>query len=281
MKPKVLVIGANGMLGSVVTKYLQSTGNYNVVPLTSKNFDILRTPVEALEVEFEDDSASYYIVNCAGIIKPRLEWYEVEDVFKINSLFPVRLAQFARRIGMKTEKWVDVFHISTDCVFTGKKGNYEDDDIPDSTDLYGMSKSLGECADANSMVIRTSIIGEEINNQYSLLEWAKANAGKEVSGWTDHMWSGVTTLQLAKFIETNIEDSSCDEGIWHYASSPVNKWELLHFINDVYKLNLKIKKVSSGVPCDRTLISSGEDDFRAPVILAQLYELQEFFARWM
>lgn len=281
MNPKILVIGASGMLGSVVTKYLQNTKKYNVVPLTSERFDILKTPVEALEVEFEDGSENFCVVNCAGIIKPRLEWYDVEDVFRINSLFPVRLAQFARNVGLNTDKWIDVVHISTDCVFTGKKGNYTDDDVPDATDLYGMSKSLGECENSRSMVIRTSIIGEEVNNQYSFLEWAKANAGKEVSGWTDHMWSGVTTLQLAKFIEDNIENSTCDEGLWHYASSSVSKWDLLHFINDVYKLDLKIKKVDSGVPCNRTLIPSGDDDFRAPVILAQLYELQEFFARYM
>ena len=119
-----------------------------------------------------------------------------------------------------------------------------------------------------------------LNNQYSLLEWAKKNAGKEVSGWTDHMWSGVTTLQLVKFIENCIDDNYCDEGLTQYASTPINKWTLLHFINDVYKLDMKIKKVNSGVPCDRSLEPTNEA-FEAPAILAQLYELQEFFERWM
>lgn len=264
----IVVIGANGMLGHTLVKYLKNF--YDVTALTSDDFNILHAPINALEQYLNDDTK--VVINCAGVIKPRIKFYDVQEVFKINSWFPVQLGRFLSQ----HENWIDMIHISTDCVFTGNHGNYKETDIPDALDLYGMSKILGETCAVDAMVIRTSIIGEEIKNKYSLLEWARAEAGKTVSGWTDHIWSGVTTLELAKFIHSQINLHFVDPGIIHYASDPVNKYVLLHMINDVYNLNLKINKVDSGVSCDRSL-AVVDSDYLATSLEIQLQEMREFF----
>jgi len=265
----VIVIGANGMLGSVVSRYLAQE-DYDVTSLTSKEFDILHAPIDSLSQYLNDDTVA--VINCAGVIKPRIPFYKSQDVFKINSWFPIQLGKYLAN----WDTWIDYVHISTDCVFTGNRGAYQENAIPDSMDLYGMSKMLGESCYPDGMVIRTSIIGEELKNKYSLLEWVRAQANREVSGWTDHIWSGVTTLQLAKFIATCMNYNNIEHEIVHYASEPINKYNLLKLINEVYSLNLDVKEVDSGVPCDRSLEVIG-NDYLAPDLKLQLKELKEFF----
>lgn len=266
----VIVIGANGMLGSTVSRYLSQQG-YDVTSLTSKEFNILESPIDDLSKYLNNETIA--VINCAGIIKPRIKHYKSKDVFKINSWFPVQLGKYLAT----RDHWIDYYiHVSTDCVFTGNNGPYKEDSVPDSIDLYGMSKMLGESCYPDCMVLRTSIIGEELNNKYSLLEWAKSEAGNTVSGWTDHIWSGVTTLELAKFMDYCINHDIVNHEIVHYASEPINKYELLKLINEVYSLNLDIKKVNSGTPCDRSL-EVVSDDYLAPELKLQLKELKEFF----
>lgn len=269
MKKKIVIFGGSGMLGYVVAKYFSEY--YEVVAPTSDEFNILNTPINEVEKFLTDDVLA--VINCAGIVKPRIQFYEKEDVFKINSWFPIQLSKIVQ------QKYLDfpLIHISTDCVFTGNNGPYMEEALQDSLDIYGMSKAIGESCVKDGIVIRTSIIGEELKNKYSLLEWAISQVGKEVSGWTDHIWSGVTTLELAKFIHTVIKNKWKDTGeIIHYASAPINKYELLKLISKVYDLQLKINKTTSGIPCNRSLVPLSEE-FLAPDLELQLNQMREFF----
>lgn len=242
---KILVIGSNGMLGYAVSEYFASK-NYNVVKLSRNDFDIGIEPHENF-VKFLDGID--LVINCAGLIKPTIGNFPIEQAIRVNSIFPRNIALMTKARNIKC------FHITTDCVYSGKKGNYNESDLFDADDLYGMTKNAGENKDC--MVLRTSIIGEEKNNSRSLLEWAKSQKGKEVNGFTNHLWNGVTTLYLAEIIENILKNNLYKEGIFHiHSPNTVNKFELLNLFNDIYQLNyLKINPVEAKDKIDRTLSS--------------------------
>ncbi|HGJ66029.1 TPA: hypothetical protein ENS27_11670, partial [bacterium] len=196
----------------------------------------------------------------------------VEDVLRINSLFPRNLAKLCNA------KDIKCFHITTDCVYTGKKGNYSEADFFDADDLYGLSKNAGENKDC--MTLRTSIIGEENGNSRSLLEWAKSQAGKEVNGFTNHLWNGVTTLYLAEVIETILVNNLYEKGLFHiHSPNTVNKYELLQIFNRVYRLDLRINPVEAKDAVDRSLSSIYDLTKLVSVktLEQQITEMQEFF----
>lgn len=272
----VIVLGSNGMLGHAVTKYFAQSGRYEVIGLNSSHFNVLTDELDVLDSYIKNDT---YIINCVGVIKPRIDKYSVEDVFYINGVFPRKLSGLQNLYVDQHGIDIHVFNISTDCVFTGTRGNYTEEDIPDSRDIYGMSKGLGE-GTRDGTTIRTSIIGEEINNKYSLIEWAKSQKGNKIFGWNDHLWNGVTTLQLAKNIDNHIEDGPY-EGLVNYSGETVSKYQLLQKINDVYNLQLDIKEVFSEQPCNRTLELTQHaffDEVIVPSLTEQLEELKEFFS---
>lgn len=275
-RPRVLLLGARGMLGNTVLTYLQR--KFEVIPYTSEGFNVITQPISDLHDVLRIVDV---VVNCIGIIKPRIDSHSVEEVLKVNSMFPRALNMYIDDAS-DSDDWdcvPAVIHISSDCVFSGQDGPYTDRSIPDATDLYGISKALGEYR--SNTILRTSIIGEEINNKYSLLEWAKSKAGTTVQGYTDHRWSGVTTLELAKIIEHMIDESYSDfNGITQVAGSTVTKYELLNMINDVYNLHLDIKPVESGNPIDRSLILSDNwirNEYTPKPLIEQLEELKDFF----
>lgn len=265
----IIVLGANGMLGNTLAKYLQES--YSVTEITSKDFNVLVNSIFDFTRFIQADTE--LVINCIGIIKPRIKNYTTEEIFKVNSIFPLQLSNYLN----KYFKHINMIHISTDCVFSGNKGNYKKDDLPDADDIYGISKILGEACACNSTVIRTSIIGEEINNKYSLLEWAKSQKGKTINGWNNHVWSGVTTLELAHYIQYKIDN--LQKGLIQLASTPITKYELLQLINDIYELNLNINKTESAEKCDRSLICSDENYF-VPSLRLQLIRLKTFFQKY-
>lgn len=265
---KIMVIGASGMLGYAVSSYFK-TNDYDVVEITRAQFDIANDPIKKLELYMDGVGV---VINCAGVIKPTIQNNTIENVLRINSMFPRNLAKLSDRMGIKC------FHITTDCVYTGKKGNYSENDYFDADDLYGLSKNAGENKDC--MTLRTSIIGEENGKSRSLLEWAKSQAGKEVNGFTNHLWNGVTTLYLAEVIETILTNNLYEKGLFHiHSPNTVNKYELLQIFNRAYGLNLKVNPVEAKEAIDRSLAS----EFDLTKIVAvktleqQVTEMQEFF----
>ena len=267
---KILILGSSGMLGKYVTTFFKK--NYtNVFTVNRSDFqidtDTNSKSINDLLVKFNINKDDV-IINCIGLIKPQVDKYGITLSIIVNSLFPNLLANECFKIGAK------MIHITTDCVFSGKKGNYTENDIHDISDTYGRTKSLGE--PSNCTVIRTSIIGEEINQKRSLIEWIKSNADKEINGFEDHLWNGLTCLQVSKVIDDIIKNNKYWTGIRHIHSNSVNKYELLNIINDVYNLNIKINKKQSGVFCDRTMLSIYENTFNIPNLRQQIEEMKNF-----
>jgi dTDP-4-dehydrorhamnose reductase len=232
---KIYIFGSNGMLGTYVCNYL--TMHFTVISLTRDNYDLTNLTIKTLEELLIMNSLQKddIIINCAGIIPQSSKQRNLTSklYFTINSLFPVILSQICDKYHCK------MIHITTDCVFSGKDGCYHESSIHDETNDYGMSKSLGELCKAT--IIRTSIIGEELINKRSLLEWVKSNKGLEIHGYTNHFWNGVTCLQLSKIIYKIITENLYWEGVRHiFSPKSVSKYELVTMINDVYNLNINI-----------------------------------------
>lgn len=264
----VFVIGANGMLGYAVCEYFRDN-DYPVESIARKDFDIAEDNIERLEDTVRNTD---FVVNCAGIINKRISEFPIEDVLKVNSIFPRNLAKLCN----KHEK--PCFHITTDCVFSGKRGMYTEFDYFDAEDVYGLSKCAGDIADC--MVLRTSIIGEEKNNSRSLLEWLRSEKGNAVNGFTSHLWNGVTTLYLAEIIENILNLDVYIPGIFHvFSDKVVSKFELLGMINEIYDLGVTIKRFETSKSCNRSL-SSEKELCRKVVkksLSTQIVEMKRFF----
>lgn len=266
---KIMVIGSTGMLGYAVSSYYKSK-EYDVVEISRNEFDIANDPMTKFETFLDGVDV---VINCAGVIKPTIAKNTIENVLKINSLFPRNLAKVCGKRGIKC------FHVTTDCVYTGKKGKYTEEDYFDADDLYGLSKNAGENKDC--MVLRTSIIGEENGQSRSLLEWAKSQAGKEVNGFTNHLWNGVTTLYLAEVIENIFKNGVYQKGIFHiHSPNTVNKYELLQIFNRVYELNLKINAAEAKDAIDRSMGSVYPISAQTAQLTLeeQIRAMKEFFA---
>lgn len=201
-----------------------------------------------------------------------IEKTPIEDILRVNAMFPRNLAKYC------LEKRIRCFHITTDCVYSGRKGKYTENDRFDANDVYGMSKNAGESNDC--MVLRTSIIGKEKGRSRSLLEWAISQRGKAVNGFTNHIWNGVTTLFLAEIIKTMLDRDIYERGVFHIFSKEfVSKYELLKMISDTNDLNLRITKVDSPEPCDRSLatIFTVNNEVSNRPIKRQLEQMRKYF----
>ena len=268
---KIIVLGSTGMLGNYVEKYLKK--KYTVVSInrdrldaSNVNFTKLKTTLIQNEVNKDD-----VVINCIGTIKPRVDQLGDLNAILVNSVFPRLLSKVSKELNFK------VIHPTTDCVYTGSKGDYNEDDVYDVNDVYGMSKAMGEVSDV--CVVRTSIIGEEVNNGRSLVEWVKSESGKSIFGYTNHFWNGVTCLQFAKICDHIISKNLFWEGIRHLHSNKLNKFELVSLINEVYSLDIDISKKETQNSCDRSMTSKFSfDDFNIPSLSQQIYEMKQFYA---
>lgn len=186
------------------------------------------------------------IVNCVGIIKQRADAACAIPSITINALLPHKLAEMAGGWGGR------VIHFSTDCVFSGRKGRYTEDDPSDAEDLYGKSKFLGEVAAPNALTIRTSIIGRELEEHRSLLDWFLSNNGGRVRGFSNVIFSGVSTIYLAEFVARAIREYPALSGLYQLASQPVTKHDLLCILRSAYGLEVEVRADESEIS-DRSL----------------------------
>ena len=245
---KVFVFGSTGMLGTYVTKYF-SLKDYEVIPLSRNQLDINRVTDDVLMHSSIDEGD--VVINCAGLIKQRSGITEY-DFIRVNTVFPHILAQTCEHKDAK------LIHISTDCVFDGKVGGYNEKSLHNAIDIYGRSKSLGE--PSNATIIRTSIIGEEKNNFLSLLEWTRSNKNRKVNGFVNHMWNGITCLKFAELCEHIIKNNLFWLSVKHiFSPEVVNKYELVSLISDIYDLNITVTPTEAPNVCDRSLTSVRED----------------------
>jgi dTDP-4-dehydrorhamnose reductase len=263
---KILIVGSSGMLGNILKRYLESF--YGVASINREVVDLSLCSFSELEEKIVKTSPNV-VINCCGVIKQRTNIKKIETI-QVNSVIPNWLSEICKK------KNLNFIHITTDCVFNGSKGYYTELDSHNCSDVYGMSKSLGE--PENATIIRTSIIGHEKNNKLSLFEWVLSNKNKTISGFSNHYWNGVTCLQLSKIIKQIIEEKNFWTGVRHIYSNKVSKYELVSYINDVYKLNIDIRSVDDQKQIDRTLFSIfNVSNFKIPTIQEQIEEMFYFY----
>lgn len=262
---KILVLGASGMLGHKLCQELPKYG-HDVSGTVRRHLDpnlltliFRRTPivngVDATKPETVEQaivrSKAQVIVNAIGIIKQRKEASIKKSLAVINSYFPHFLADVAFRTGKR------LIHISTDCVFNGRDGGYKESDAPNPEDPYGQSKMLGEtdAGESAALTIRTSIIGREIGpGAYGFLEWVFSRKGSSAKGFTQAIFTGLTTLELSRVIHIAIEKGDNLAGVVHVSSQKISKMDLLTVINEAFKLGITVEQENKLGKCDRSLI---------------------------
>ena len=261
---KILILGGDGMIGHKMAQVL-SNFNYEIVisireqrELTKQCFssqikvffnDFLKENV----FTFLDRVNPDVIINAIGITIRRGVNDHVSNAIYINSYFPHQLANWA---GIHNKRLI---HFSTDCVFSGSEGSYSEDTNPNALDYYGKTKGLGEVFSKNAITLRSSMIGPELFNKTELFEWVINNKEKEINGFSRVIYSGVTTVYMARLVADLIENHKDLSGIYNIASNPISKFELLHLINDNFDLGLVINKDQS-IISNKTLDSSKIDN---------------------
>lgn len=261
MSNKVVVLGASGMLGSMVTKVLSEYNDLQVIG-TSRDFQYQeQIPPKAgwryFDVEVERfaevlDGADW-VVNCIGIIKPMIDESSTNSVLNainVNSMFPHKLALAADLRG------INIIQIATDCVYSGSEGLYNEYSLHDATDVYGKTKSLGEVKMDNVYNLRCSIIGPERGANKSLLEWVLHQPqDATINGYTNHLWNGVTTHAFAKLCYGVIKDGHSLNSSTHIVPADiVSKYELLQIIANSYgRKDIKVTPAEAPTEINRTL----------------------------
>ena len=259
---KILILGGDGMLGHQLLESLHQRHEVfvtlhndskkyetqNIFNVDNSLYDVEASNFDQIEKIFNDLEPSI-VINCIGIVKQRKDAEDAIKSIKINSLLPHQLAK------MCTNQNARLVQISTDCVFSGKKGNYQESDIPDAVDLYGRTKLLGEVALENHLTLRTSIIGLELSRKHGLIEWFLAQKGI-IRGRSNAIFSGFITPELASIIESLITQYSSLTGLWHVASNPISKYQLL--CNLAEKLDRQDVEIieEKNFQCDRSLNST-------------------------
>ncbi len=248
---KILVFGISGMLGNQMFHVLNNNMFFDVYGTlrseTGLNYfagAYHKNILTKCNLEKDDDLQKiilqvkpHVIVNCVGLIKQISGNFDPVYMVSLNSLLPHRIRKYANQINAR------LIHFSTDCIFSGKKGGYVENDLPDAKDIYGKSKYLGEIYDENSITLRTSLIGHELESKNSLVEWF-LNQQAECDGYTKAIFSGFPANILAKIIADIIIPDESLNGVFHVASQPISKFDLLHLIAKIYDKNITIK------PCD-------------------------------
>ncbi len=279
---RILILGGDGMLGHQLFIFLQERYEVRCTlrqDLTAyKQFglfpaDMVYTglDVRSLErlVEVLADFRPEVVINCIGIVKQRPTAKESIPSLEINALLPHRLAVLCKGIGAR------LVHFSTDCVFNGKKGNYQESDPADAEDLYGKTKFLGEVQDENCLTLRTSIIGRELWRHKSLLEWFLAQRGT-VNGFKNATFTGFTTLEMGRIIQKMLVEHPDAHGVYQVSSDPINKYDLLLLLREKLGHNIEILP-NETFCCDRSLDSTRfqeEFNYSPPSWPAMIEELK-------
>ncbi|WP_454861346.1 dTDP-4-dehydrorhamnose reductase family protein [Peribacillus frigoritolerans] len=270
---KILILGGKGMAGHVITAFFQQKSEYQVyytsrdphdnngIYLDVRNSAKLEKIIETIRPDIT--------INCIGILNDHAT-DNTKLAFQINSLLPYQLAKFSEHYQGK------LIHISTDCVFSGTKGDYTENDIPDGTSIYAQSKQLGEIISDKHLTIRTSIIGPELKEDgIGLFLWFMKQKGK-IKGYKNVWWNGITTLELAKAVETMIKQNIT--GLYHLGlDKKISKFMLLKTIQEVFeKMDVEIIPDSCIVQ-DRTILSKRTDfKYKLPTYQEMLLELKDW-----
>lgn len=256
MSNRVLILGVGGMLGSACYEHFSQLDQFDTYgtwrkPAIDKirTFDVGYEPIEELVKELEPD----WIINCIGVIKQKIDESNaksVENTLRINEEFPQEISRVVA--GSKTR----VLQIATDCVFNGLTGGYSESSSHDAIDLYGKSKSKGEIIAPEFLNLRVSIIGKEIDSNYSLVNWFLSHKlGAEVDGYLNHLWNGITTRTFAKIASGIILNHEFVSGTFNILPrDQISKYELLEFLRKHFgRDDLTIRPINTQTLVNRTL----------------------------
>jgi dTDP-4-dehydrorhamnose reductase len=259
---KILILGGDGMLGHQLLRLLGDQHEVRVTlrqEFSAYSGSALFSPknafagvdvrvsdrVLAVLSEFHPDA----VVNAVGIVKQRPDGLDVIPNLEINALLPHRLALICRAIGSR------FIHISTDCVFSGNRGQYREDDRPDPVDIYGHSKLLGEVSSEGAITLRTSIIGLGLYRKTSLIDWFLRQETR-IPGYRNAIFSGFTTKELSRVIEKLLLKHPRASGLYHLSSSTTSKYDLLR------RLKTKLGRDTEIIPDDAVRIDRSLDSTR-------------------
>lgn len=256
----ILVLGVTGMLGSAVFRMLGADAEHETWG-TLRNSSALRhfsqdshtRLIAGVDVLEQDSLVSVLgrvrpdvVINCIGLIKHLAEASDPLTALPINAVLPHRLGGLCALVGAR------LIQVSTDCVFSGRKGNYLESDLSDAEDLYGKSKYIGELHDvAHAITLRTSIIGHELSSSYSLVDWFLSQQGS-VKGYSRAIFSGLPTTELARVMKDFVLPHPELNGLYHVAAEPIAKLDLLNLIASQYGKNIEIQPDST-LEIDRSL----------------------------
>lgn len=259
---KIMILGATGMLGSAMTRVISEADEHEVIALSRASearqwfpADIRARFFGGLDVDNYENLARAFanhrpdvVVNCIGVVKQLAAASDVLSSVPINSLLPHRLAQLCGMVGAR------LVHISTDCVFSGKSGNYVESDTPDAKDLYGTSKLWGEVHGPHTITLRTSIIGPELNSSRGLLGWFLSQSSS-VRGYRRAIFSGLPTVELSRIVRDLILPRADLSGLYHVSTHAIDKDSLLRLFAAAYGKDIEIVADDSLV-IDRSLNSA-------------------------
>ena len=249
---RILILGGTGMLGHTLVRYFSAVPDYDVYATARSLVGLEKYfPKEVLD-RFLSDSvdANYFdsvtralaavqpdiVINCIGIIKQLPLADDPLSAISLNALLPHRISLISHAAGAR------MIHISTDCVFDGLKGDYNEEDPSNAKDLYGRSKFLGEVVYDHCITLRTSIIGHELKGKLGLVGWFLSQRG-EVQGFTNAIYTGFPTIELASVIHRFVLPNPALKGLYHVSSSAISKYDLLKLIAQRYGKNIVIKPV--------------------------------------
>ena len=278
---KVLVLGNKGMLGHVLYKTFQENSankKYDVIGINrsagntdSNSYTLNVLKLDELE-QFIKNKKPKYIVNCIGSLveasnnRPSL-------AIQTNSLLPHFLNEISDKYNFK------LIHISTDCVFDGSKGMYKESDEKTETNYYGLTKNLGEIDNYRNLTIRTSIIGPEIKlKNTGLFEWVISQKGNTIHGYSSAIWSGLTTIELSKFIIWSLDKEIT--GIVHSTNSiGISKYNLIEIINKTFDLNIDVLE-NKDYEIDKTLSNTKINNYNFPSYIKMIEEMKDWIDKY-
>ncbi len=259
---KMLILGGTGMLGHKLYQTVKDpidawvTVRSNPQSLAKFSFfcpDRVIGGIEATDMASVRKAIEQVhpdvVVNCIGIVKQQPLGNDPFACLTINSLLPHQLAKLCAEYNAR------LIHVSTDCVFDGKKGSYKETDLTNADDLYGRSKALGETSATNAITIRTSIIGRELNSEFGLVDWFLTQRDGSAKGFTHALFSGLTTQELSRVIQDVALNHKDLSGIHQVSTAPIDKFTLINLLNDAFKTGVTITP-SDELKIDRTLDST-------------------------
>lgn len=283
---RIIILGGTGMLGHMLWQHFSlcmpdtyTTIRHNRNRYEKYGFFKSKNVIDSLDVnDFKELTGVLkcvrpdIILNCIGVTKRRKEANVAIQSITINALFPHKLAAWGYENSAK------VINFSTDCVFDGDQGNYDEESLPNATDLYGKTKALGEIQGTNALTLRSSFIGTELDAGTELLEWFLSQTGT-VKGYKNAIYSGFTTLELSRIVENILINYPTAHGIYNISSDAISKYDLLMLIREKMCLNVDVVP-DENFCCKRNLDSTkfrNEFDYKPPTWEAMIEELSNTF----